>query len=164
MSISKIRIKIGEVEIDYEGSEEFLKADLPNMLEAVLKIVPVPPPVAKPHSAAAAPGGATRAQHSANQSQTVSSIAAKLGVKSGPELVKAAAYRMVAFGGNDVFSRTELTKEMRAATQYFKESYGKNLSGTLDRLVADDVLLESSPGMFALQADAMKAMNAALSG
>jgi hypothetical protein len=32
---SKIKIKMGAIEIDYEGSEEFLKEELPSLLKTV---------------------------------------------------------------------------------------------------------------------------------
>jgi hypothetical protein len=32
---SKIRIKLGAIEVEYEGSEQFLKEELPQLLTAV---------------------------------------------------------------------------------------------------------------------------------
>ena len=35
---SKIRVKMGEVEVEYEGAQEFLKTELPSILDAVFKL------------------------------------------------------------------------------------------------------------------------------
>ena len=35
---SRIRIKMGTIEVDYEGSEEFLKNDLLGLLESIVTI------------------------------------------------------------------------------------------------------------------------------
>ena len=35
---SKIRIKLGAIEVEYEGSEQFLKEELPQLLTAVSEL------------------------------------------------------------------------------------------------------------------------------
>jgi hypothetical protein len=35
---SKLRIRIGEVEIEYEGSDEFLKEELPELLKTAMEL------------------------------------------------------------------------------------------------------------------------------
>jgi hypothetical protein len=35
---SKIRIKLGDIEVEYEGAESFLKDELPALLNAVSKL------------------------------------------------------------------------------------------------------------------------------
>ena len=36
--ISKIKIRLGQIEIDYEGAHDFLKQDLPKLLAAVVEL------------------------------------------------------------------------------------------------------------------------------
>jgi hypothetical protein len=164
MSTSKIHIKTPAIELNYEGSEEFLKTELAAFLQTVASFSPPPAKQAAPPASPATPAATTEGNSPPNGAQTTGSIAAKLGVSSGPELAKAAAYRLTVCQGKDTFSRLELTEEMRSASQYFKETYRKNLSATLDRLVADDVLLERSPGVYAMQGATVAALKSSIGG
>lgn len=83
---------------------------------------------------------------------TTGSIAARLQVKSGPELVMAAAARLGIVEELNSFSRKRLTEQMRSATAYFKPSYVSNLSPLLNGLLKDGKLNEPSKDHFALTA------------
>jgi hypothetical protein len=41
---SRLRLQYGEFQIEYEGSDEFLKAELPALLDHVARLLPGPPP------------------------------------------------------------------------------------------------------------------------
>jgi hypothetical protein len=123
---SKLRIRIGEVEIEYEGAEEFLKQELPQLLKTAMELHKVSGETAggagsKSHSHAKGGQGATL-------SLTTSSIAAKLNAKSGSDLLKAAAAHLALVGNSEPFSRQKLLDQMKSATSYFKTSYGANLT------------------------------------
>jgi hypothetical protein len=144
---SKIHIRMGTVEVDFEGTEDFIRDDLRGVIASVASLpkatgivadVPVDVPVS-------AEGVAPRVN-----GLTTASIAAKLGVDSEPELVIAAAGRLAVFERKDTYTRQQLLEEMKSAAGYYKKSYRGNLSGALQRLVSDGKLLETSANTFSL--------------
>ena len=87
---------------------------------------------------------------------TTGSIAAKLSVKSGPELILAAAARLTIVACTAKFSRQKLAEEMKTAAAYYKATYMGNLTASLNGLVKDGKLNEPSLGNYALSADTLK--------
>lgn len=147
---SKIRIKLGAIEVEYEGSEDFLKQELPALLKAVSDLY-------KQAGVEAAAGGSGGASNPAqinkpNVQGTTGGIAAKLNCKTGPDLVVAAAARLTFVLGKDTFSRKELLAEMKTASAYYKATYSGNLSGYLNGLVKDGDLLEPAAQTYSLGA------------
>lgn len=148
---SKLRIRIGEVEVEYEGSEEFLKKDLPQLLRTAIELhgtdddSDVDP---KPRRRTASHSGSM-------PSLTTGSIASKLDVKAGSDLLKAAAAHLTFVAKKETFSRQELLAEMQKAKSYYKTSYSGNLSKYFKTALAKDgFLTESSSNAFALKAAA----------
>lgn len=161
---SKIKIRIGQIEIEYEGSEEFLKEELPDLLKAVTVlhkeaggIMPVNVPESEP-----ATGSNPVTAFDGSNLGTTNSIAAKLSAKTGSELAIAAAARLVLGSGLEQFSRKQLLQEMQNATQYYKSSYGSNLSKTIRTLVGDHRFIERAKDTYALKADVVKTLESQL--
>lgn len=147
---SKIRIKMGPIEVEYEGSEEFLKKELPDLLAAVSKLYHE----SGGNVAAGDESARTDAQNNGKATPatgTTATISARLAVKSGPELILAAAARLTFGLSKDSFSRKELLAEIQTAKQYYKKSYSANLSTYLGQLVKSD-LREVSKDQYALSA------------
>src|ERR1700683_4655372 len=92
---SKIHIRSGDLEIDCEGSEDFLKQEFPKILEAVAGL--------RRNSAGpedlSAPVGSPTIKPANPNSLTVTSVAAKFACKSGPDLLEAAAAKLVVVDG-----------------------------------------------------------------
>jgi hypothetical protein len=166
MTTSKIKIKLGAIEVEYEGSETFLKEELPALLTAVSTLYQRANDDDKQGGSESGLNGSkpAAASNGGNVSGTTNNIAAKMNAKSGPELVLAAAARLCIVQHNDPFSRTLLIEEMRTATQYFKPSYVSNLSKTLNRLVKEGKLNEPSTDNFALTASSRKDLESRLAG
>ena len=147
---NKLRIRIGEVEIDYEGTEEFLKQELPALLKTAMEL----------HKAAGALGGGKSgtAADAGNgkggvASLTTGTIAARLKAKSGPTLLMAAAAHLTFVANKSPFSRQDLLLQMKSATSYYKKSYSNNLTKYLSGAVTEGKLQESAKNAFALSAD-----------
>lgn len=142
---SKIKIKMGEIEIEYEGSEDFLKEELPELLSAVSDLYKksAPSPNGDNDSGFA---GSTDIQG------TTANIAAKLGGSTGPDLAMASAVRLTLVLGKEKFQRKELLEEMQTATAYYKTSYSSNLTTTLNKLVKNDKLMEPAKDTYSLSA------------
>lgn len=158
MNTSKIKIKLGAIEIDYEGSETFLKEELPQLLAAVSELYSRSRQTIESDLSKSDPVISTDKSESTQRKieATTGSLAAKLSVKSGPELVLAAAARLTFVLGTETFSRQKLTDEMKTATAYYKSTYTKNLSQSLNSLVRDGKLNEPSQGNYALTASSIK--------
>jgi hypothetical protein len=151
---SKLRIRIGEVEIDYEGTEEFLKEELPQLLKTAMEL----------HKASGgSPSGGTGKAGATGGSAggpkvaslTTGSIAAKLGAKSGSDLLTAAAAHLALVTNTEPFTRQQLLSEMQSATSYYKSSYSPNLTKYIKTaLQKDGPLSETAKNSYALTAAA----------
>lgn len=157
MTTSKIKIKLGAIEVEYEGSESFLKEELPALLAAVSDLYQRSHASLQPVPVSSTPASAASTSLESPRLQaTTGSIAARLQVKSGPELIMAAAARLTFSERMNSFSRQRLTDEMKTASAYFKSTYVNNLSKYLHSLVKDGKLNEPSQGNFALTANSLK--------
>ena len=162
MTTSKIKIKLGAIEVEYEGSETFLKEELPQLLSAVSVLYAksratlVPPSSSQNTSANSLTGPNTNAGNRPKLEATTGSIAAKLGCKSGSELIMAAAARLTFALQSATFPRQKIVDEMKTASAYYKETYQKNLTTYLNNLVKDGKLNEPSQGNYALTASSLK--------
>ena len=128
---SKLRIRIGEVEIDYEGTEEFLKQELPQLLKTAMELHKAAGTATKTGGAGSSGGGKGG---SIFPPLTTASIAAKTNATSGPDLMLAAAAHLTLVAKKDTFSRQELLNEMQNASGYYKKSYSNNLTKYLGKV------------------------------
>lgn len=162
--ISKIKVKLGDIEIDFEGTEEYIRNDLPNLLELVFtysasnsndlesdtdceeseELLATPDPTQQ------------RVQ------MTTNTIAAKLNVKTGSELVMAACTHLCLVKGADTFERKNILAEMKTASNYYKQNHSKNLSQSLSSLIKDNKLIERAKDKYALTAQTKQDMEALL--
>lgn len=153
---ASIRVKLGSVEIEYQGDAAFLQTDLVRTVKELLDLqqqfpaasATQPSPVV---SGDPPPPGASLG----NYDHSTNTIATLLSVNSGPELAKAAAAHLHFAKGSKTFSRQELIDAMRSAPAYFKETFVNNLSSSLKRLTKDDILRIVGNDTFSLSAKAI---------
>src|SRR5262245_39283747 len=126
---SKIKIKFGAVEVEYEGEHDFLEKDLLALIKDLMEIAPLTPP-ANNHSAANGQGG-----QGGEGTGTVSTFAAKLKVASGPDLILAALLQSAKVEGKASLKRKDLLTGMKSAKSHYKATYNNNLSQYLKNLV-----------------------------
>jgi hypothetical protein len=155
---SKLRIKVGEVEIDVEGSEDFLKAEVPILLKAAMDLAKAAPAAT---NAPNRPSGTTP-PGDPNLSGTTTTIAAKLSVNTGPKLLIAAAAHLTLVARKETFTREDLLEQMRGASRYYKNSYGSNLSQSLATAISQGNLIENTRNVYALSAKARAELEAKL--
>lgn len=160
---SKIRIKMGPIEIEYEGSETFLKVELPELLRAVSNLykesgLSSKSPLETPSPTSV--GGIETSQPQPIEA-TTGSIAAKLQCKKGPDLVMAAAARLTCVLNKDKFTRDDLLKEMQTATTYYNKNYaGGNLTKYISTLMKNGKLNEPSHNNYSLTASTKSELGA----
>lgn len=156
--MANIKIKLGNLEIDGDGPEEFLKTEIPNFLKLALETyhhLPAPfitQPLATTHQPPANGNGnghATTGSGIPGFQSTTENIAVKLGAKTGPHLIEAAAARLAFVLGKPTFTRDELHDEIKTATGFYNANHRKNLTGSLRSLVKDDRLNEITSGNYA---------------
>ena len=124
---SKIRIKIGPIEVEYEGSQEFMKKELPELIRTVSEL----------YSASNLGGEGNEGSGAGGQDiqMSIKAIATKLSCKSGADLAIAAAAHLTLVKKTKIFSRKTLLAEMQTASSYYKSSYSANLTTTLNSLL-----------------------------
>ena len=159
---AKIRLKIGQLEVEYEGQASFLQDDLFNLMEKMVGFyaehkasIPAAPLPAQTNGAGPT-GSLGELGHSTN------TIAAILDVKTGSDLAIAAAARLGLVKEKGTFTRQEINDEMKSATTYYKASMSANLSGSLDTLVKGQRLNQTAKNIYALSATEKKALETAL--
>jgi hypothetical protein len=161
----KVSWKAGNVELQYEGSEEFLLKELPKLFQELLDIYkssskngeqepPEPPHVTEsPTSETTDPG---------KIAWSVNTIATRLGVKEGKELAWAACAYLRLVQGKATFSRAEVRNAMKEATHFYTETHRKSLSDYIQALMKDRCLLERSPQVYAIEDHAVRELESNL--
>jgi hypothetical protein len=150
---TKFRIKLGALEVDYEGNEEFSKTDLMALLQELNTIQKLTP---KKEEHKDEDTGSVNGKPTEVGVLSTSEIAQKLSVTSGPELAMAAAAKAIIVDKQDTVTRKALLASMQSATAYYKNTYSGNLGQTLKRLVLDSKLNEVGTNTYGLNADARK--------
>lgn len=158
----KFRIKIGQIEIEYEGGESFLRDDLANLTETVPSLLENAKVsnLTDTNPTQTAEGEAKVSDKKLDLS--TSTIASRLEVKKGSELVLAAAAHLSLCEGRSKFSRSEILSEMKTATAHYKSTMNSNLTSTLNRLVKSQRLNEISTGDYALTASEIEKLEKSL--
>jgi len=164
---SRMRIKMGPVEIEYEGTEEFLKGELLDMVKAVSELykeaggsIQESGPKGGGNESA---GGANNGGTSGLYKATTNQIATKIGISKGADLIKAAGAKLYFVDGKESFSRNEVLEEAKTAPSYYSDSnHRKNLSSILQTLVKSDIFNEPSTDTYALTESAIKTIGTKL--
>lgn len=125
--MAKIVLKCGDIEIEYDGPEDFLKAELATLVRAVSDIR------AFAHTKKASAAGHAHDVGGGGPA-SVSTIAQQLGVKNAPELIMSAALSYVR-GGAESFTKKELRDKIKDAKSFYKGSYSNNFDNYVARLV-----------------------------
>jgi hypothetical protein len=157
---SKLRVKLGRLELDFEGSEDFIKQELMTVL-AQLKTLGA---LDIDGDDDAGGDGKPKSKVKLDDELTTSTIAGKIGVDSGPELVMAAMIRLTMVGNAAKATREAITAEMRGATAYFKETYTNNLTSTLRRLVTGQRLNDLGSNSYSIPAPERTKLEAKIAG
>ena len=158
MSPAKIRIKVGEFEIQYEGDPAFLTDGLDDLLTKVADIGDFAPADGDGNQL----GDTPLVRDTATDGLTVSTntIAAHLHPNSGPDLVICALANLELVQGKSGSNRKEILAEMKNATSYFSSSMRGNLTKSLSNLTKSKRINEIAKGSYALSANEKKAVGA----
>lgn len=147
---SKLRVKIGAAEVEYEGSNIFLRDEVMRRIDSILDMVRQRSDLQNmPRQIDGSPQRLdSKAENPLGLS--TSTIAGLLGAKSAGDLVIAAAAKVMIVDGKATTTRAELLTEMKTAVAYYKSTMSNNLTETLKKLIRDDRLRSGTPGTYSL--------------
>ena len=152
-STAKIHLRIGQLEVECEGSESFLKDDLPNLVNKMRSSLVELGAEQVPDS----PPDVVEAVSSTGSSRVIdvsaATIASRMDAKTAPDLAIAASAYFTLVKGQDSYSRAEILEAMKDATAYYNTNMSSNLSATLKSLVRNKRLNETASGTYALTAN-----------
>jgi hypothetical protein len=151
----RIALKIGKIEMEFEGSNEMFETKIDPIIKdlltfgkesvdaATLEVAHEPPMVKS--------GGVP-------QAMTIKSIAGKLNVDSGGELLYASVASLSVIRKKETITRKEINDEMKLAIGYYKVSYTNNLTSYLDTMIKQGSLIEVSKDNYAVKTSERQAM------
>lgn len=162
----RIRVKMGQIEIECEGSEKFLEKELVSILSAIsdfyqsapseLKQAQVSDPISVPNTEK------NTQQSAQNFDLAINSVATKLGATKGSDLLLAAMARLT-FGENkDVFSDAEIKAELKLATQHKSATALKHFTVYMKSLCGAEKIYDKGSAGFALSANTRQELSAQL--
>ncbi|MCO5733775.1 hypothetical protein [Rhizobium sp. SSA_523] len=159
----KVKIKAGPVEFEYEGETEFGVEDIKELFSHIETLFKVPALREVPEAHAVEDARDTVPSEKASPAQTlhISTIAARLDVKSGPDLIIAGAAALQIFEGKDRFTRQELLDVMKQATKHYNTNMRSNFAKNLNNLVGNK-LNEIKSGVYSLTASEHASLEAKL--
>ena len=160
MTISKIKLKFDNVEIEYEGEQQHLMNDLGALLAQIenfsqhLVDQQVTTTSREPQS--------VEEKTSFDQSQTtrtftVGTLATKLNVNSAADLVICAMGHLHFILGKEKSDRKTIMTSMKSATNHNKPAMtGGNLSKAFSSLIKNGKIIETTKNTYALTAKELK--------
>lgn len=160
MAELKLKLKSGTIEIEYEGSQEFLEKNLLMIIENIPRSSPtlLDRSSHQPESEAQnSPNNAALAVSSTN------TIASKINCKTGIDLVVAACAKIQLVDGSTTCDRKKILEEMKSASAFYKGNMSKNLSSILISLIKSGILHESGRGQYSLSHEKQKELESQLS-
>jgi hypothetical protein len=138
---------MGAIEVEYEGSEQFLKKELQELLSEVSRLYSQGGP---PLDRDPVISNRATAHENGDVLGTTATIAGKLTCNSAPELMIAAAAHLSLVAQRAEFSRKELLDQMRSASGYYKSSMTNNLGNYVNSRIKAGELVEVRKGHYAL--------------
>jgi hypothetical protein len=160
MEVAKVKIKVGVLELEYEGDSSFLKNGLNDLIEHVANIsTSIPAIIAETTEEKIA---ASSNEGTLAISLSTGSIAARIPSNTGPELAICAMVHLELVKGKQTYGRKDILDEMKTAKAYYKQSMSKNHSAGVAGLVKAKKANEVSTGEFCLSASERIKLEAAL--
>jgi hypothetical protein len=142
----KVGLKIGSIELDFEGPSETFETKFESVFNDLLEFGKANFGVAPMDKSSVAPKGSAVAP-----AMTVKAIAAKLGGESGGELLYAAVAGLAVIKQKETFSRQEILDEMRLAIGYYKPTYSGNLTAYLEAASKKGLIIETAKDVYAVK-------------
>lgn len=162
---TKLKIKIGHIEFEYEGDAVYDKEavkDLFSHIESLTVIAPTDTAdtTSQLNDFENGDGGDDSTDDITNLS--VQTVAARLDSKSARDVALAAAAHLQICQGKTNFTRRELLTSMQQAHGYYNQTMRGNLSTALQRLVSGKLLMTLTGNQMSLSANELARLKAKL--
>lgn len=161
MANERVRIKLGSVEIEFEGEGDFARSGVLGLLQEALALAPKSVAPVDRIDEHGDPGAGQAVQEELG-GVTVATIAAHLEPRGAQDLILCALARLQLLQGASEVSRDDIWEAMKGATGYFKASMNKNFPRDLARMVKRKKINEVASGMYSLTASTRKELEAKL--
>lgn len=158
MTSAKIRIKVGSMELEYEGDPSFLTGGLDTLLTTMGDLAGRLPEESAPASVIVK--NATPPAPVGSFNFSTNTIAAHLDAKTGPELVICAMAQLELVQGKASSGRAEILAEMKSATTYYNANMNSNMSKNLSSLTKAKRINQIGADTYALGAAEKKKVEA----
>jgi hypothetical protein len=166
-STSKIRIKIGTMELDYEGDPSFLNGGIEKLLETMgglaEKAPNIEPALHVPGAQVDAPTSGFAQKTALNGINfTTSTLANYTDAKTGPDLALCAMAYLQISKAEASCSSSMILSEMKTATGYYKSTMSGNNASNLKALAKSKKINEIFAGKYALSNSEIKRFEAVI--
>jgi hypothetical protein len=132
---TKVRIAVQGLELETEGSQQFVESQLPGLMEKLAELQRAGGAVAVAPAANPSTRAANTYESVPMPQVSANTIASLSNASTGSDLVMAAMAYLTLIQQKDAVPRAALLEEMKAATTFYKDSYSGNLSQYIDSLV-----------------------------
>jgi hypothetical protein len=156
----KIRVKVRNIEIEYEGTATYLKDNLPELIEFLANLPSAEEAGSESEEEEIFPEVTDPSKKKIEL--TTNTIAGRLDAKSGADLALAACAHLHLVKAAETFHRKNILAEMRLADNYFRSSFANNLTSSLKSLVKDEKLIERTRDTYALDAKTLSQLETRL--
>jgi len=149
---TKLRIKLGGSELEYEGGSQFLKDEVMPMITRIIDLVGDRPELKAPAQVIEVIEGAPiqLPSHATAGRLSTTTIAARLKAKGAADLAIAAAAHLTLAANKTQVTRPEILAQMKGASSFYKSTMNNNLTNTLQTLVKAGRLLHVEGETYAL--------------
>ena len=160
---AKVRFRVGDLELEYQGPSSYVENGLIDLFEKVLSygdfdvgtlVRQAPEPAAGPPEKSP--------PRQMNTDISLATMISRLGGNTGPDVVFMAAAHLAVCQDRTRFSRAEILENAKSADGYYKRSISSNLSSYLDRLLKDGRLSQYSDKSYSLPESQRKRIRSGL--
>lgn len=153
---AKIKIKVGSLEVEYEGPPSFLTSGIDSLLDKMGDLAGWIPEETVVAEGAKVEASITPAMEPKTRELSTNTIAAHIGANSGPDLIICAMAQLEILQGKSDSNRTEILQEIKNASNYYNKNMSGNLSLNLKNLVEAKKILERGKDRYALHIETRK--------
>lgn len=159
---ARIRFKVGDLELEYQGPSSYIESGLIDMFEKVLGYGGF-----DAKSAVQAPKSTIVLEEESVPERVDSDISlatliSRMGAENGADVVFMSGAHLVVCQGKSRISRADILKNARSADGHYKESISKNLTFDLRKLIKDGRLSQYSDGCYTLPESQRKSVRDAI--
>jgi len=159
----RFRVKLGSVEVEYEGDQEFDKKKILGLVEDVVHIYESSGKKSGGGLAVAQEGTGGETNKRTSIQLTTGNIAKKLGLGKGKDLFLAACAYLDFVAHEESFNKDAIVSQARTATSLFKaSSHAKNSGAYIEKLVDGNKLNEIAKDTYAISDETKAELKAKL--